>query len=331
METLEERIKEQEIRLERYKEAIKLRRKYKWGSRRIGKFLKMPVPTVSDWIYRNLTPERIKIYKPQITSELCYLAGVIAGDGHLDKEGSTLKITNGRKDFLISIRKIFEKTFKCYVKIEDNGTFYDLYISRSGIVYIFNKMFKIPLGKKADKIFIPNLILNTEFRYDFLRGLYDTDGSICDYKHHISLYTKSKKLIRQVKNILKDIGIKKTYLMEIHGYGSVYRLFFLGIDNLILFKDKIGFSKFEKALKMEKSVIRKVNSNLKEKILDYLEKYPNSDRFQIASAIKAHPVSVHKNLRKLTKDNKILFFRKSPYIIDGRFSGSYKATYVIRK
>ena len=97
-------------------------------------------------------------------------------------------------------------------------------------IYFFNKRFisflekeiGLKRGKKID-IGIPSVIEGKEQKISFLRGLFDTDGSIyfCKsyvktkkyswynkfhYKPKIKLATISKKLIDDVKDVLAELG-----------------------------------------------------------------------------------------------------------------------------
>jgi len=80
---------------------------------------------------------------------------------------------------------------------------------------LYKKNLGLPLGKK-ENIKIPKWILNNKnFKIACVRGIFDTDGSISIKKKYkaepyypvIKVSSKSKLLINQIKNILKEFGI----------------------------------------------------------------------------------------------------------------------------
>jgi hypothetical protein len=122
----------------------------------------------------------------------------------------------------------FKKLFSNYVKKEiklkeykSNGVC-GIYIFDKNFVRFLQKNFGLKSGKKIN-ISIPNIIKTDEQKISFLRGLFDTDGSIyyCKsnfktvneswytkfhYKSKIKLATISKPLIDQVYQLLCDLG-----------------------------------------------------------------------------------------------------------------------------
>lgn len=87
IETLSEKLRirslplEERIRL--YNEVIDLRKKYGWGYVRIGKKLSIPIDVVRHWLHHGRNPIRQgspNIFKPEPSSELAYVIGVIQGE-----------------------------------------------------------------------------------------------------------------------------------------------------------------------------------------------------------------------------------------------------------
>lgn len=125
------------------------------------------------------------------------------------------------------------------------------------------------LGIKSPKhhIEIPSYVLNRKKVWpDFIRGLFDTDGSLSLKKRYrnyhyypvISLKQRSRLLIEQVVNILQELGfvLNVQYdqtTFDIRGFTSKWsRLYLNGIDNLEKWTKIIGFSNPKDILKTEK-------------------------------------------------------------------------------
>ncbi len=171
---------------------------------------------------------------------------------YLNSEGITkFGISNTSKeildDFFYSIKKVFgtERTeFKEY-----NNSYY---IDGAGIFYTFFKdllHYDFYLKQKSSKIKHPEFFLNltNEEKKAYLRAYFDAESSVGE--GGIELLSASFVGINQISNLLLNFGIhsrisKKTSYArnspnpKIRDY---YRLTISGRDNLIGFKDEIGF------------------------------------------------------------------------------------------
>lgn len=123
-----------------------------------------------------------------------------------------------------------------------------------GLLYFKNSI-GLPIGKKID-INIPKLILNSEFKLDFIRGLFDTDGCLTFLKRHkkvhyyprIDICSQSYNLITQISKILEKEGfrffVSYNYISPA-GNGTLCRtsrIFLNGQKNLFKWMKKIGTS-----------------------------------------------------------------------------------------
>jgi len=94
----------------------------------------------------------------------------------------------------------------------------------------------------------------------FIRGLFDTDGSLTLWKTNNRLYPRiyfssiSKILVRQVRTFLKKEGFKVTYWQtqyQNNNWNISYRLSINGIKMLIKWIKEIGFSNPKHMKKVE--------------------------------------------------------------------------------
>ncbi len=153
----------------------------------------------------------------KLDNDLIYLAGVIAGDGHLkggvkwkDKDNSPdygIFIHSNNKKYLELILKLIKEKVNTKTSIKQGKRAYYISIRNKKLYTFFNKEFKIPLGKKSDKIIIPKNLTKEQTKY-FLGGLFDTDGGI--RRNSIGYCSASKQIITEINQYLNSIKIENT-------------------------------------------------------------------------------------------------------------------------
>lgn len=185
----------------------------------------------------------------KLTKWVAYEIGVHVGDGNMYSSNRTHRITysgnlinekNFYKEFLTKlIKRIYKVEPRYYERKRDNTVL--LVINSKEVVEFKNKFFKLPIGTK-DEIGIPNVIRkDTKLIKWFMRGLGDTDFSLSFKKDRkgirsqprLELYTKSKKLFKQVSEILIKFdftfgknavkGKYKGYMIRIYGKLNLQR------------------------------------------------------------------------------------------------------------
>ena len=153
----------------------------------------------------------------KLDNNLSYLAGAIAGDGHLKggikwkgKDNSPdycINVHSNNKEYLELILKLIKEKIDTKTKISKGKRAYYLSIRNKNLHTFFNKELEIPLGKKSDKIIIPSKLTNNQINY-FLGGLFDTDGGIRG--HSIGYCSASKQIITEINTYLNSIKIDNT-------------------------------------------------------------------------------------------------------------------------
>jgi hypothetical protein len=153
----------------------------------------------------------------KLDNNLIYLAGVIAGDGHLKggvkwkgKDNSPdycINVHSNNKEYLKIILKLIKEKINTKTKISKGKRAYYLSIRNKKLHAFFNKELEIPLGKKSNKIIIPSQLTNNQIKY-FLGGLFDTDGGI--RRNSIGYCSASKQIITEINKYLKSIKIDNT-------------------------------------------------------------------------------------------------------------------------
>jgi hypothetical protein len=193
----------------------------------------------------------------KLTNWVAYEIGVHVGDGNMYSYNRTHRITysgnlaNEKKFYKEFLTKLIKRIYKVqpryYERKADNTVL--LVINSKELVEFKNKFFELPIGTK-DEIEIPKVIRkDTKLIKWFMKGLGDTDFSLSFKKDRkglhsqprLELYTKSKKLFRQVCEILRKFGFTfgKNIVKKRKHKGYMVRIY--GKQNLQLWLKNFGF------------------------------------------------------------------------------------------
>lgn len=191
-----------------------------------------------------------KIKTPKDSELLAELLGILFGDGHLSAyqvsvtTNSETDIDHARfvKDLLI---KLFGSKVAMRFKKDCKGVEIVL-SSKSAVNFLFSK--GMPIGNKMkNNLRAPQWILeNPKFQKAFIKGLFDTDGSIYLDKKKIkgkeysymgwTITTYADRFMNDVVNILNGFGLKPTNRLT---QKSVY---IRRTNKIIEYFDRIGTS-----------------------------------------------------------------------------------------
>ena len=204
----------------------------------------------------------------QISEDLAYLCGIIAGDGSIgyrrQKNEYCLKVVGNPKDEKEFYHQIigpkFEKVFGMLPKMKyhDSKTTYGFSVYSKTIYLYLVDYIKLPSGVKYATLKIPEIFLkSSNLTIAFIRGVFDTDGCICFKKRNkkyanypnISISSKSESFIKEISDFLRIIDLKFSHPYEYKqidprfkaGYAITHRLEIHGHSNLKIWLDKIGF------------------------------------------------------------------------------------------
>jgi ribonucleoside-diphosphate reductase alpha chain len=222
-----------------------------------------------------------------------YLLGLLIGDGTLKKEGGIICVwgnDEGAKSVIYEAEKAAKilphrKDFKGFVKILNKNEYR---LKMASIRELARKYGIVP-GKKV----ITEEIEKTsyEFYQGFLRGIFDTDGTILsNLKKGVSirLWQNSLNNLKIIQRMLLRMGIVsqiykyrkkegKKLLPDGKGGYKYYQVkegheLVISKDNIKIFAEKIGFGNIEKEEKLKNllsSYKRKLN---RERFIDEIEK-----------------------------------------------------------
>lgn len=233
---------------------------------------------------------RIPIQIEELNSELAYLAGVIAGDGHINTDLNEMKVVDGHRNnsfrgyslkFLNSINLLIERNFhyKGHMEIPNPNYFVCRY-SCSLVCRLINYVYGIPRGNKSRKIRVPDILKQTDKESLFWRGLFDADGAIRKGPKSINLTTSSRDLYSDFSHFAKNkkivfFGKMKGQKHSIHILEEAIPQFVRIIgtshprkqENLVEYMKKGATYKVPKAIKPNKKL---------ENIIEYLRPYENN-------------------------------------------------------
>jgi len=158
-----------------------------------------------------------------IDNEICYLSGLIMGDGCLNiteepKHGKRYRMTidSIEKNTLKKLKEILKKRFNLITKIKRVKRAYRIEIKCKPLVLFLNKIFQIKIGKKSFDTLIPSIIKdNKKYTYAFLSGLIDSDFG--KYGKTMGISSRGRRLIKDISNFFDNEDIeylKKTYILN---------------------------------------------------------------------------------------------------------------------
>lgn len=154
---------------------------------------------------------------PKKDKELYYILGLILGDGCLSiarkqnkSKSYTLQISFKNKKEAEHIEEIIGSIFGINGSIYQGTGCYNLCIFSKPLLIFLNQEYDIPIGKKYERIKVPEKIKNYQKNATFfIKGLFDSDGNIYIHREKkcIQFRQKSGSFTREVKELMEKQGI----------------------------------------------------------------------------------------------------------------------------
>ncbi|MFH1779748.1 MAG: LAGLIDADG family homing endonuclease [Candidatus Micrarchaeota archaeon] len=225
---------------------------------RDGKFIQLPVYADADFFY---------------------LLGLVAADGDICRHGSTagIRIHNNNTEVLSEAKRILsELGLNCQFTQSTELRSAQLRFSSVILAELFGKL-GVPSGRKSSKIDLPAVLNNNSLEMrSFIKAVFDCDGFVSLNKgrgsNSVGFSTCSKTFAVKLQLLLEQQGItaklrlrNRSGKISITKFGSKitskldqYYVEVLGLNNLLAFKEKIGFTNLKKA-KTLNSVLMKIS------------------------------------------------------------------------
>lgn len=184
-----------------------------------------------------------EIFLPsELSPELLYFLGVIAGDGTLPikfndrgKRMYVVVVEKANKDFILKVlRPLAESLFKikwsCSNRKRSNRErVWCLYLYSKPLYLYITRLFDFPEGKKSHKIRLPEIVrkLEPEARLPFVVGLMDTDWGVIGHGN-FGTHCASKVLLEDTRDVIKHLSdIKLKIRKVIQGKYTSYQMIVL--------------------------------------------------------------------------------------------------------
>ncbi|MEK9194307.1 MAG: LAGLIDADG family homing endonuclease [Patescibacteria group bacterium] len=155
------------------------------------------------------------------TSQLAEFFGIMLGDGALSHFQVVVTLGDKEMEYAKYVAKLIKDVFVVNPKISIRRTGYkDVYF---GSVDVTNWLFREGLvrNKVKSQVDAPSWIFkNKRFIKGFVRGFFDTDGSVYRLKYgiQISFSNSSAPLLRSLNHMLNHLGYKESRISGVRFY-----------------------------------------------------------------------------------------------------------------
>jgi len=194
--------------------------------------------------HRNSNPIKIP---EKMSEELGEILGLYMADGCLSTNGRLIfSVDNKDQKLITKIESSVDNIFGLKVGTKgDEGSWSDMFFYSRDLKRFFEKMgWK---KKSSPEAFVPDVIFNSsrETAKGFVRGLFEGDGDVHS-DGYPRLYSTSKKLIKQVQQLLLGLNIVSSYHKYEKGENSygrrpIYQMMIVQDRSIKLFMNEIGF------------------------------------------------------------------------------------------
>ena len=195
------------------------------------------------------------------SSTFGYIFGVFCGDGY-----ARIQRAKGRTSGEIVLKvndEDFAQNFKNHLELWSNRAGKLKFDGRRYCAHLYSiSHAEVILRFNIEQVFLQN----NEFKYAFLRGLFDSDGGIV--AKNLSERSKAKRwlhfsnsdaqIIYAVRKLLREFGLKYSFTSRIHsGFGSKriqYEIKIYNLQGLFFYYKNIGFSIQRKREDLKKAI-----------------------------------------------------------------------------
>lgn len=155
-----------------------------------------------------------ELVKIKMSSNFAYALGLIASDGCLYKDGRHVNFISKDEELVANLKKALAITIQVRQRKQNEKTYFYIQFSDS-LFHAFLKSVGIieAKSKTIEKVIVPR-----KFYFDFLRGVFDGDGSFYSYydkrwkssfMYYLSFASASKKYIVWIQETNRNyIGVK---------------------------------------------------------------------------------------------------------------------------
>ena len=224
-------------------------------------------------IHLEYTPEKVTrknfIIPSHLSEKLAYYIGYLQGDGCLESNLKRIDFTDEHlehihllNDFTYDLFNVTGNVREIYPKLGKKAV-YTLEIGSVDIHRFIRSVFKVPVGVKQNLRIPPVMLQNKEILRWYLRGLFDSDGTLPKDAStvkipFVDITLKDKTFIEQIQSALRlfDIQTLKPYKRVAKSPHSdtiseTWELRIRRKDQMLRFINEIGFFLAAKARRTE--------------------------------------------------------------------------------
>jgi intein/homing endonuclease len=162
------------------------------------------------------------LHVPPPSEDLAEFCGVMLGDGHIGS-GQIFITVNIKTDrnYVPYLQDLLERLFQFTPRVTKiiNEAVVNLYVTST---YLVGKLRDVGIcspNKVRDQVGVPDWIFDApDYQRGFLRGFFDTDGSIYRLKHfdavQMSFSNRSMRLLEGTRQILLGLGYRPSRLND---------------------------------------------------------------------------------------------------------------------
>jgi len=273
-------------------------------------------------------PKRIprKSYK-KLTPAKAFIMGVLCGDGSIHRQivkwkgykyvSYGVQLNSIDKDFVHEFKKAMKKVYGITVKthripgdIRKLPSGYseckDQFIAKVSWKKVYEDLIRYGnFGTYSWRVPIEIIRGHKELAAYFLRGFFDSEGSVDIKNRSIEVTSCNKRGLKDVQELLKKFKILATLGLSKKG---LFRLRFSSSIYLKFFKEKINFS-----IERKRNVLKKAINSLKEEYKYSAEDYWKVLRLRIKS-YSSNKISMITGIPRSTVKS---WFKKPAYIVKG--------------
>lgn len=167
--------------------------------------------------YKEVRKEKFilkSIKSPVLNEDLAEILGALNGDGHVSSLNYEISITGSKYldlEYFSHLKDILKKLFDLEFRISFQENRIKLRAYSKKLVYLLHKKYNLPLGEKLGKLKIPEKLKKDNLLTSYIRGLFDTDGTIYMRRKKepvIEISSADKSYLKSVKSALESLNFK---------------------------------------------------------------------------------------------------------------------------
>jgi DNA-binding transcriptional regulator WhiA len=170
----------------------------------------------------NIIEKRLYLKKEigeiSLDEKLAEIIGVLNGDGHISKNKKEICVVGNRNEerYACYLKDLFEKKLIIIFSLFLHDNRFKLKGCSVKLSEFFIKVYGLPQGNKMGKLHIPKkIIINKKLLKYYIRGLFDTDGTIYLRRKNdavIEISSADDKYLVEIKSALQSLGFSVSLL-----------------------------------------------------------------------------------------------------------------------